>query len=196
MLKIGLTGVIGSGKSTVAKVFEALGVPVFYSDAEAKKIIHTNKEVIAQIIQSFGEDSYKDGIYQTAYIAGKVFNNSTLLEKLNSVVHPKVGESFAKWCREHKTEKYVIKESALIFQLGLNKTLDFVILVNADEEAILNRVIKRDKISKDEVKVRLNKQLASVKETAKADFIIQNNNDSEVLPQILKIHEAIISKAN
>ena len=196
MLKIGLTGLIGSGKSTVAKVFEALGVLVYYSDIEAKEIINNNKEVKSQIIDLFGQESYHEGKYQTTYIASKVFNDTILLEKLNAIVHPKVEQSFELWCNEQKTAQYVLKESALIFQLGLDKKLDAVIFVKSNVICLTERIMKRDNLSYEQAQARVLKQLESLPSSLNAGFNIENNIDSEVLPQVLKIHEAINARAN
>ena len=154
MLKIGLTGGIGSGKSSVAGIFEVLGVPVYYADTEAKRLMSEDAEVKAAIQHSFGERAYIDGLPDRKYLSAAVFNNSEKLALLNSIVHPATLHDVGRWISE-QTAAYIIKEAALIFESGSEKSLDYVIGVSAPESLRIARVMKRDNLSEEEVISRL-----------------------------------------
>lgn len=194
MLKVGLTGGIGSGKSTVAKIFEVLGVPVYYADVAAKKLMNENAELISAIIKAFGDDSYKNAKLDRSYISSIVFNDPLKLQVLNDLVHPATLRDAEAWMllQQHP---YIIKEAALIFEAGSNKSLDYVIGVSAPIELRIARVIKRDRISREQVLSRMEKQLDEKAKMELCDFVVMNDESTMLLPQVLALHKALITKA-
>jgi len=189
-LIVGLTGGIGSGKSTISKVFLALNVPVFNSDVEAKIITNNDKEVVAKIIAEFGE-VYNDGMIDSAKIASIIFNDKSALEKINNIIHPKVKERFDKWVIENRAFSFVIKESAIIFENQLQKNLDKVILVVAPEKIRVERVVERDGVIEGKVLERVKVQLSDSEKEKLSDYVIINNNESMVIPQVISIYDQI-----
>lgn len=187
-LKVGITGGIGSGKTTVCKVIEALGYPVYYADVEAKKIIETDRDVILAISNLFGNDIYSSGKPDRQRLASLVFNNKELLAKLNSIVHPAVARHFQVWANSFSSS-IIFKEAAILFESGLNKLLDKTILVVAPEQVRLQRVIDRDKISVDNVKSRMANQATQDELIKLADYFINNDGKELVIPQLLGIIE-------
>ncbi len=192
MLKIGITGGIGSGKSTVCKVFELLGVPVYNSDLEAKKIQNEDAGVKTAILKEFGESILNpDGMIDRTLLAAIVFNDKEKLQKLNSIVHPAVARHFDNWLELNKSSNYVIKEAAILIESGAHKTVDKIILVLAPIEVRINRTIKRDKISEELVRQRINNQLSDEEKIKRSDFIIYNDEQQLLIPQIIAIHEQL-----
>ncbi len=191
MLKVGLTGNIGSGKTTVCKVFEILGVPVFYADEEAKKVLNSHV-VISKIIEFLGEDVIDaDGKPNRARIASKVFKDRQLLEKLNNTIHPVVIENYNNWLNVNSHFPYTVKEAAILLESGYSKDLDKIIVVIADEKIMIERVAKRDNISEEEVLNRLKNQMLQKEKVKLADFVINNSGNCMLIPQILNIHESL-----
>ena len=188
MLKIGLTGGIGSGKSTVAHIFEVLGIPVYYADTEAKKLMGTSEELKASITRAFGEKAYVDGRLNREYIAAQVFNNDQKIELLNSLVHPATIKDAEEWIKIQRAA-YVIKEAALIFESGSNKNLDYVIGVQSPLELRIKRVMDRDNIPAHEVKARMNQQMDDDLKLRLCDYVIVNDEHEMVIPQVLALHE-------
>jgi dephospho-CoA kinase len=196
MLKIGLTGNIGSGKTTVAKVFELLGIPVFYADDEAKKVMVTDELLIDSIKQTFGPQSYfENGTLNRKHIAGIVFNNEAELKKLNALVHPAVFRAFDSWILNIKTAPYVIKEAALLFESSSYKMCDRSLLVSAPLENRIARVMQRDGISQAEVESREARQFSEDRKKQLADDIIINDDRQLVIPQVLALHKLYLSLA-
>jgi dephospho-CoA kinase len=193
MLKIGLTGGIGSGKSTVAKVFEVLGVPVYYADEAAKRLMNEDEQLKQQIIQHFGEAAYKNNTLDRSYLASQVFNNKEKLELLNSLVHPATIRDAGNWM-QLQTTPYAIKEAALIFESGTQDQLDYVIGVSAPAPLRILRVMKRDGSTREQVLARMGKQIQEVIKMRLCDFIIYNDEQQPVLPQVLALHEKLISQ--
>jgi dephospho-CoA kinase len=189
MLKIGITGGIGSGKTTVCKVFETLGVPVFYADDEARKILQSNN--VVDLIKSFFGSSIVDenGKIDRLKLALEVFNDENKLKRLNSIIHPEVAKVFNAWVENHKESKYVIKEAAILFESGANKGLDKTVNVEAPLELRLERVMRRDNASEEKVLQRMKNQLSDEERKKLADYIIINDEKSAVLPQVIKLHE-------
>ncbi len=159
---VGLTGGIGSGKTTVSKMFSALGVPVYIADVEAKKLTNTSKVIRRKIISIFGEKSYKDEVLDSKYIANIVFNDSEKLEKLNNIIHPKVAKHFKKWVAKQEGV-YCSKEAAILFENGSYKSCDATILVTAPETIRIKRVLQRDGVTKEEVRARMKNQWSDTK---------------------------------
>jgi dephospho-CoA kinase len=195
MLKIGLTGGIGSGKSTVAHIFEVLGIPVYYADEAAKRLMTENEELKASVISAFGNDAFINGNLNREYIAGQVFNNDKKIELLNSLVHPATIKDAAEWI-QIQDAPYVIKEAALIFESGSNKDLDYVIGVKSRAALRIQRTIGRDNISADEVKARMDKQMDEDLKLRLCDYVIVNDEEEMVIPQVLALHEKFLKLAN
>ncbi|WP_333695078.1 dephospho-CoA kinase [Flavobacterium sp.] len=187
---IGLTGGIGSGKTTVARFFSDLGVPVFIADNEAKTI--SESEEVRPLLQSlFGDNVYKAGKLDRKYIASQVFSNPDLLQKLNQVVHPRVQKKFEQWLKIHSKAKYVIKEAAILFESGSYKQCFKVILVTAPQEIRIERVLKRDETDYDSVVKRISNQWSDEIKIPLSDFVIENVNLSHTKSQVLEIHNVL-----
>ncbi|PWK77903.1 dephospho-CoA kinase [Mucilaginibacter oryzae] len=194
MLKVGLTGNIGSGKTTIAKVFELLGVPVFYADDEAKKVMVTDDVLIAGIKQAFGNEAYRgDGSLNRKYISNIVFNNKAELDKLNALVHPAVFRAFEQFDGLHQAAPYVIREAAILFESGSYKMCDRAIMITAPLETRINRVMLRDKLSRADVESREARQMPQDEKVKLANDVIINDGKQLVIPQILRLHELYLS---
>ncbi|MDR1348651.1 MAG: dephospho-CoA kinase [Prevotellaceae bacterium] len=195
MLKIGLTGGIGSGKTTVSKIFKTIGVPVFCADCEAKKA-YSDSKVREQIIDIFGKQIYiKDANIDRQLLASKIFGNRQFLEKVNSIVHPAVQRYFEEWLAEQKSP-YIIHEAAILCESGFCKFMDKIIVVNAPQDLRTERVMARDMQSRLHVIKRMESQMSDEERNLHADFIINNDSDTPLLPQILKIHKKITKMAD
>lgn len=191
MLKIGLTGGIGSGKSTVAKVFTQLGIAVYCSDDRAKALMVNDAELRSSIKVLFGEQSYNLGQLNRAYLASKVFSDKNALERLNALVHPVLKKDFNLWCIK-QSSPYILKEAAILFESGANKGLDKVILVVAPKDLRINRVVERDKISSESILDRINTQWSDERKRSLSDYEISNDGKSSVLEQVLKVHNKLL----
>lgn len=190
MLNIGLTGGIGSGKSIVAKIFASLGIPVLDADALAKKIMQENNQVKTQIINAFGVDSYNERGLNRSFIANVVFKDPFQLQVLNSIVHPATIEAGKIWASQQKAP-YVIKEAALFFEAGSAEGMDKIIGVYAPDALRIQRVMQRDGLSREEVISRMQHQISQSVKMKLCDYVVQNDEQSLLLPQILKIHEEL-----
>ena len=194
MLKIGITGNIGSGKTTVSKIFEILGVPVFYADEAAKKVMVEDPILINALKAVFGGESYfNDGSLNRKYIADIVFNNETELAKLNAIVHPAVFRAFDNWLAGIKNAPYVMKEAALLFESSSYKMCDKTIMVTAPLELRINRVMQRDNLTRAEVESRNARQFSEEKKIQLADFVIRNDDTELVIPQVIELHKKFSS---
>ncbi|MBS1599227.1 MAG: dephospho-CoA kinase [Bacteroidetes bacterium] len=194
ILGIGLTGGIGSGKSTVAAIFEVLGIPVYYSDDAAKKIMNNDTILRKKIIANFGKDAYHDGILNRSYLGKQVFNNKEKLALLNSLVHPATIRDGIEWM-QRQTTPYAIKEAALIFESGSQKGLDYVIGVYAPESLRIDRTVRRDHITAEAVKLRMQNQMNEEEKMKLCNFIIHNDEEQPILPQVLSLHEQLLELA-
>jgi dephospho-CoA kinase len=194
MLKIGITGGIGSGKTTICKVFETFGVPVFYADAVAKWAMTNDANLVAGVKANFGNESYHaDGTLNNKYLAAIVFNQKVSLEQLNSLVHPAVFNEFDKWVNTHvKSTPYVLKEAALLFESGSYQQCDKNILVTAPLDLKLARVMQRDKVTEVEVLSRMDKQFTDEQKVKMADYFIANSLSDSVILQVLDLHEQFL----
>jgi dephospho-CoA kinase len=190
MLKLGLTGGIGSGKTTVAKIFETLGIPVYYADDAAKRIMNEDQHLKEEIIRHFGSESYINNMLNRTYISKQVFNDKIKLDLLNSLVHPATIRDSQHWMQNQKAP-YTIKEAALIFESGMQKQLDYIIGVSAPKELRIERTISRDGISREEVLNRINSQMDEDMKISRCDFIIYNNEEQALLPQVLDLHRRL-----
>lgn len=193
-LKIGITGGIGSGKSFVAKIFKALGVPFYDADKEAKALMNSHLEMKSALLQEFGPDVY-DGVGQLnrGYLASKVFRDKSRLAKLNAIVHPIVIQHGEDWAFS-QTFPYSLKEAALLFESESYKKLDYTILVIAPLEVRISRVIQRDNTTRQDVLDRIGKQLPDEEKQAMADFTIVNDGITPLLPQLLPLHERFLEE--
>ncbi|MGJ8550633.1 dephospho-CoA kinase [Winogradskyella wichelsiae] len=192
---VGLTGGIGSGKTTILKYFQSLGVPVYIADDEAKALMNRSKVIRRQLIALFGTEAYKDDILNRAFLSSKIFNEKRLLSKMNAIVHPKVASHFKAWLK-NQDSIYVIKEAAIIFENNHQDQYDFIITVIADETLRIERVMQRDGSSKEKVKTIINNQWSDDDKIKASDFIIINNNLEEAKKQALKIHNSLLKKLN
>jgi dephospho-CoA kinase len=192
MLRVGLTGGIGSGKSTVARIFEVLGVPVYYADDAARYIMNTDEELKKNIIDNFGEESYINDQLNRPYIASLVFNDKEKLELLNSLTHPATIRDANKWMQQ-QTSPYTIKEAALIFESGSAEHLDYVIGVYTPLSLRIKRIIDRDHISVDEVKQRMSRQIDEEIKMRLCDTVITNDEQQLVTTQVLQLHEQLLT---
>ena len=194
MLRIGLTGGIGSGKSTIAKIFEVLGIPVYYADAANRRLVNEDPQIIKDIIHHFGEGSYTDGKLNRPYIASIVFNNPEKLALLNSLSHPATIEDANKWMKQ-QSSPYVIKEAALIFESGSAQDLDLVIGVYAPTALRIKRTMDRDKITQEEVKKRMERQINEELKMKLCDHVIINDEQQLVVLQVMALHQKFITSA-
>jgi len=200
MIKVGLTGGIGSGKTTVARIFELLGVPVYYADDETKRIMNENKELRAAIQKQFGEEAYINGELNRSYLAAKVFGDPYQLEILNSLTHPVTIRDATDWMNKQFAGSrgktlYVIKEAALLFEAGAAENLDYIIGVHAPEALRIKRAMDRDKLSREDVEKRINRQMDEEIKMKLCDFVLQNNEEELLIPQVLSLHEKLIELA-
>lgn len=195
MLKIGITGSIGAGKSTVAGIFKVLGVPVFDADATAKSILNSDPELREQIIAAFGLETYKNGLLDRKYLATLVFSNPDELAKLNALVHPATIKAANAWAKhwEEQGSAYIVKEAALLFEAGTNVGLDFIIGVTAPEDLRITRVMARDHVTREEVLKRMQHQLDDTKKMERCDIVIDNNEKALLIPQVLALHQQFTS---
>lgn len=195
MLKVGLTGSIGSGKSTIAKVFTLLGIPVYFSDIEAKKILD-QPDVINIITAKFGiELLSSNGLINRQRLADKIFNDNFSLQWLNSIIHPRVRRHFLEWVDSNKNNPYIIQESAIMLETGFSTFFDKVVVVTCPIEERINRVLYRDKMTRDQVLDRMENQWSEELKVLKADHIVKNDDRSLALPQIMALHKEFLEQS-
>jgi dephospho-CoA kinase len=191
MLKIGITGGIGTGKTTVCKIFETFSIPVFHADEESKKILMEDPGVHDKLKKIFGDEIFTNSIPDRKKIADIVFNDKEKLEQLNSILHPATIRKSEEWFSELNDVPYAIKEAALIFEIGAEKFLDKVIVVSAPEALSIERIMKRDHATEKEVRSRIKNQMEQKLKEDKADFIIVNDDSQPLIPQVMNIHEQL-----
>ncbi len=185
---IGITGGIGSGKSTVCKIFRLLGTPVFEADIVAKRLYETNQEVKTELISLFGKNIYqKNEKIDSKKLASIIFNNDDLLARVNRLLHPFVWNEFEKWLEKKDQSSYVIHEAAILFESGFHKKMNFTILVTAPEAQQVARVMERDGITEEKVRERMAKQWPEESKKKLADYILQNDNKKLIIPEIVQI---------
>ncbi len=188
MLRIGITGGIGSGKTTVAKIFETLGIPVYNADDASKRLMNENAAIKEILIQHFGIETYKNDQLNRPYLSTVVFNNPEKLLQLNAIIHPATIKDAADWMQQ-QTSKYVIKEAALIFESGSHEYLDKVITVFAPKSLRIHRAMQRDNVSKEEIEKRMNQQIDENIKMRLSDYVIINDEQQLLIPQVMKLHE-------
>lgn len=192
MLKIGLTGGIGSGKTTVCRFFELLGVPVFNSDLRARVVMEQDLGLVGDLIDNFGPEIYNDQLkLNRKLLASKVFNNPQALATLNALVHPVVFRDFDRW-RHGQKAPFVIKEAAILFESGSYKDCDAIILVTAPLDLRIKRVGARDGLSEEEIRNRIARQLSDEEKALRSDFIVVNDEQRALIPELLMIYEQIL----
>ena len=194
MLKVGITGGIGSGKSTVSKIFEVLGIPVYYADDASKRLMNEDEGLKEKLISIFGSGTYVDGKLNRIYLSSIVFNNPEKLAVLNSIVHPATIKDAADWM-QRQTAPYAIKEAALIFESGSQEHLDKVIGVYAPAAVRIHRVMQRDNVTREEVQSRMNKQLGEEIKMKLCDYVITNDEQELLIPQVIELHKKFTSTA-
>lgn len=191
-LKIGVTGNIGSGKSTICKIFELLNVPVYYADDRAKQLMHQNKQLQSDIKKTFGNDVYTlEGNLNRSLLAERAFKDKNATKLLNAIVHPIVKNDFVEWHNTHLEKPYVVEEAALLFESGSYLQLDKIIVVSAPELLRIKRVMSRDQVSEEQVVARIKQQLSQEEKENRADYVIRNDEKLLVIPQVLTIHQII-----
>jgi dephospho-CoA kinase len=191
MLKIGLTGGIGSGKTTVAHIFEVLGVPVYYADNAAKRLMNEDENLKEQIISYFGEKSYVDGKLNRKYLSSEVFSDIEKTKRINAIIHPATIADTDKWMQK-QTAPYAIKEAALIFEANAENHLDLIIGVKTPLALRIKRVMQRDNISEDDVQARIEKQMNEAEKMSRCDFVISNNEKDLLIPQVVALNEKLL----
>jgi len=187
MMIVGLTGGIGSGKTTIAKMFEKLGIPVYIADVEAKVLTNSSQEIRKELIKLLGEEAYLNDMLNKKYVANLIFNDKELLSKVNAIIHPRVAEHFKKWY-DMQNAPYCIKEAAILFENGAYKKCDYTILITAPLEKRIARVIKRDSSTLEEVENRMKNQWADAKKSKLADFIIESIDFETSQQKVNEIH--------
>lgn len=197
MIKVGLTGGIGSGKSTVAAIFETLGIPVSYADDEAKRLMNEDPQLREDIGREFGAEAYAGGTLNRKYLASQVFNDPVKLEKLNNLVHPVTIHEGAKWMHAQAAlgRPYAIREAALIFEAHGAGHLDFIIGVYAPEALRIHRTMQRDNTSREAVRQRMRNQIDEEIKMRLCDAVVINDDQHAVLPQVLELHKRLLQQA-
>lgn len=191
MLRIGLTGGIGSGKTTVAQIFNVLGIPVYSSDDAAKRLMNEDEDLKKKIIESFGKESYQNGELNRKYVANEAFSDPKKIKLLNSMVHPATIKDATAWM-EKQNAPYVIKEAALIFESGSDQFLDYVIGVKSPLNLRIERTMKRNNVTAEEVASRMKLQMDEVEKMNRCDFIIVNDEKEMLIPQVLSLHQKFL----
>jgi dephospho-CoA kinase len=191
MLRVGLTGGIGSGKTTVAKIFEVLDIPVYYADDAAKNLMNTDIGLKTAIKKIFGEEAYTGNKLNRRFIASIVFNDSYKLDLLNSIIHPVTIQDAENWMNNHKSP-YVIKEAALLFESNASENLDYIIGVAAPVQLRIQRSMQRDGISREDVIKRMNRQMDENIKMRLCDFVLRNDGQELLIPQVLQLHEKLV----
>jgi dephospho-CoA kinase len=192
MLKLGITGGIGSGKTTVCRIFETLGIPVYYADERAKWLMINDPELVANIKKLLGEDAYfDDGRLNRKYIAGIVFSNEEKLAQLNALVHPAVGKDGEQWHAEQKNVPYTLKEAAILFESKSHLLLDKVINVSAPMELRIARVMVRDGVDRSTVEARIKEQMSEEERIERSDYVIYNDGSRSLVEQVVQLHRLL-----
>ncbi|WP_147677987.1 dephospho-CoA kinase [Algibacter pacificus] len=193
MIVVGLTGGIGSGKTTVAKMFSVLGVPIYIADDEAKKLMSKSKVIKRKLIELFGPEAYVNNTLNKPFIASIIFNDKTMLSQMNAIIHPRVARHFEKWGNKQNAP-YVIKEVAILFENGGDKLCDYVITVTAPKAVKIERVLVRDQSSKEKVEAIMNNQWSDAEKIQRSQFVIENLDLENTQKQVASVHTQILKK--
>ncbi len=191
MITIGLTGGIGSGKTTIANYFIEFGVPVYFADDEAKRLMNSSIKIKKKLTAEFGKETYKDGELNRTFLASIVFNDKNKLENINKIIHPEIAKHFLKWIKTQKSN-YVIQENAILFENGTASKFDYIITVTAPIDIKINRVLKRDSTSKKAILSRMSNQWNDNKKVELSDFVIHNINLIDTKKQVKKLHKKLL----
>jgi dephospho-CoA kinase len=194
MLKVGITGGIGSGKSTVCQVFETLGIPVFYADDAGKYLLENDSAIISSVKLLFGDEVYAGGVLDREKIAAIVFKDKTILGRLNNIIHPAVIRYSVQWM-ENQRAPYVLKEAAIFFESGSYKEMDVMIGVYAPRKLRILRVMERDSASQEKILERMSYQMSEKEKMKRCNFVITNDDEKAVIPQVRKVHEQLLEMA-
>jgi dephospho-CoA kinase len=194
MLKVGITGGIGSGKSTVCQVFETLGIPVFYADGAGKYLLENDSAIISSVKALFGDEVYTGGVLDREKIAAIVFKDKAILGKLNNIIHPAVIRYSVQWMEKQRAP-YVLKEAAIFFESGSYKEMDVMIGVYAPRKLRILRVMERDSASQEKILERMSYQMSEEEKMKRCNFVITNDDVQAVIPQVLKVHEQLLEMA-
>jgi len=193
MIVVGLTGGIGSGKTTVARMFSKLGVPIYIADVEAKKLMHKSKVIKHKLIELFGEAAYVEGALNKPFIAGIIFNDKNKLKAMNAIIHPQVAQHFETWAN-NQNAPYVIKEVAILFENGGDQLCDYVLTVTAPKAVKIERVLSRDHSTKEQVEAIMDNQWSDAEKVKRSHFVITNTNLEETQLQVAQVHAEILKK--
>lgn len=193
VFRLGVTGGIGSGKTTICKVFAALGIPVFYADHEARLVMDNDRTIMDKINSAVGRDMYLNGSLDRGELAGLIFNDGFLLGKINSIVHPVVFDRFTCWSAG-QTAPYVIMEAAILFESGASELVDKVLTVVTPMEERIERMIRGKKLTRQQLTERINNQMDDEARIRKSDYVIYNSENDMIVPTVLKVHNEIINK--
>lgn len=195
MYIVGLTGGIGSGKSTIAKWFEEKGIPVYEADVEAKKLMNENLDLKQKLIELMGEETYIDGEYNRAYVSKLVFDRPEMLQKLNQLVHPAVFEHFAQWIAQQDAP-FIIREAAILFESGSYKDCDWIVTVNAAVDKRIQRVIQRSGLSEEQIRARIHNQWTDEQRAELSDFVVENNAGlKELKSKFNELYKELLKRA-
>ncbi len=194
-LQVGITGGIGSGKSLVSRIFTCLGVPVYNADRQAKNLMTSDELLIEQIKKEFGALSYRaDGSLDSPYLSKATFGHPEKLEKLNLLVHPCVASDYHQWVKDQNDQKYVLREAALLYEAGIYTSIDKMIVISSTHEIRMKRIMARDpQRTEEEIKAIMKSQWPEEEKIKKADFIIYNDDQHMIIPQVLKLHAKFLS---
>ena len=190
--KIGVTGGIGSGKTLICRIFMHLGIPVFKADEMSKFLLDNNRELRNELIRAFGNQIYKDSKIDRQHFASVIFSNKSKLDLANRIIHPFVGRFFREWVVEQKEVPYVIEEAAILFESGAYKMMDKVVMVSAPVDLRIQRVMERDGMDREAIEARMRFQADEEEKVKRADYVIVNDGNEMVLPQLLRIHNELI----
>jgi dephospho-CoA kinase len=194
MFRVGLTGGIGSGKSLICSILEKLRVPVYYADAEAKRLMNNDPDLKIQIVDLFGEQAYRQDSLDRKYLAERLFGDEEMLAAMNKVVHPAVREDFNRWTNLQKEAPYVVEEAAILFESGAHVELDYTVLAYAPAEIRISRVMDRDGTDRESVLKRMGHQLSEEEKKKLADYIILNDGQQMLLPQVIELHNKLLKR--
>lgn len=190
VITIGITGGIGSGKTYVCRIIEAMGYPVFYSDNIAKNILNTDADVIHKITNCFGTSAYLDGNLNKEFIASEIFKDESLRVAINNIVHPAVRTNFQSWCKNQKS-KLVFNEAAILFETGAYNNFDYTILITASKQIKIDRLKKRDGLTEKDIQRRLDSQWKDEEKIPLANFVINNDETELLLPKVVDVIKII-----
>ena len=196
MIKVGVTGGIGSGKSMVCRVFESLGVPVYSADQAARSLVDSHKDIRDRLMALLGDEIYDGYTLNRPRMASIIFHNKHLLEDANRIIHPRVLEDFDRWARIHEDKDYVIEEAAILFESGASKLVDRVVTVVAPVKERVIRVIRGKKLSREQIMERIRNQMNDESKIKLSDYVIHNSENDMIIPAILRIHEDILNHLN